>query len=362
MKVCYLLLVAGVLCACQKQPEYVLNGNVTGITGKVLLLAETETEKLDTLGCAEIVDGKFSLKGVVKQPVNAFLQIEGVAEKLPVLLENTAFNLTLDADNVRGYELIGGQLQKLRNEFRKEENKMALAMDSLKQEYKIAAEENNLFGRMHVRALVAELDSVYESIENEFISQNNNLVAASILRQRALELLRERKLKQKYDLLGDSARNTVPGILLKELVSRSTASEVGMTAPDFTLPSSSGEELSLYAVKAKVKIIDFWASWCGPCRAENPHMRKVYEKYKDKGLEIIGVSLDSKKEPWLQAIEKDGLEWLHVSDLMGWECKAAKLYGVRAVPFILVLDENNKIIGSGLRGDEVDACVEKILN
>lgn len=362
MRMSYWLLSICLLWGCQSQPTYVLNGTVTGANGEVLLLTETETETLDTLGQTKIVDGKFSLKGSVLQPVNAFLQIEGVAEKLPVLLENTVFDLKLDVDNMRNYELKGGKLQELRNAFRVEENKLALAMDSLKKEYKLAVDENNLFGRMHVRALVAELDSVYESVENDFISRNNNLAAASILRERALKLLREKRLKQKYDLLGDSARNTVPGFLLQELVKHSTTSEIGMTAPNFTLTSSEGTEISLYSVKAKAKIIDFWASWCGPCRAENPHMREVYEKYHDRGLEIIGVSLDSKKEAWLNAIEKDGLEWIHVSDLLGWECQAAKLYGVRAVPFILVLDENNVIVGSGLRGEEVDACVEKILN
>lgn len=136
---------------------------------------------------------------------------------------------------------------------------------------------------------------------------------------------------------------------------------MGGIAPDFTLETPEGEPISLYSIKSKVKILDFWASWCAPCRAENPNVKKVYEKYHDAGLEILSVSLDNKKERWIEAIKQDGLPWIHVSDLLGWECVAAKLYDIRGIPRVIVLDEDNRIVATGLRGKELDECVSKVL-
>ena len=108
-------------------------------------------------------------------------------------------------------------------------------------------------------------------------------------------------------------------------------------------------------------MLDFWASWCGPCRAETPNVRRVYEKYKGAGLEIISVSLDTKKENWLQAIEKDQMNWIHTSDLKGWNNAVAKRYGISSVPSILLLDENNRIIARNLRGEALEEAIKNAL-
>ena len=114
-------------------------------------------------------------------------------------------------------------------------------------------------------------------------------------------------------------------------------------------------------VKGKLKIIDFWASWCGPCRMENPNMVKLYDDFKDKGLAVISVSLDERKAAWTQAIQKDGMPWVHVSDLKGWKSEVVKLYNVDSVPCILVLDENNRILAKNIRAEKLRAFVEERL-
>jgi len=134
----------------------------------------------------------------------------------------------------------------------------------------------------------------------------------------------------------------------------------GSVAPDFTLTTNEGKPFALSSLKGKIVLIDFWASWCGPCRKENPNVINVYKKYHPKGFEILAVSLDDKQEKWLEAIAKDGLPWYHVSDLKGWESDVAKLYGVDAIPFTVLLDKEGKIIAKGLRGKNLEAKLEEL--
>jgi peroxiredoxin len=136
--------------------------------------------------------------------------------------------------------------------------------------------------------------------------------------------------------------------------------QIGGTAPDFTQKTPEGEELSLSDLRGKVVLLDFWASWCGPCRRENPNVVKVYEKYKDKGFEILGISLDRSRERWLKAIEQDGLTWKHVSDLKYWSNAVAKQYNVRSIPHTILLDEEGKIIARNLRGKRLEQALAEI--
>jgi len=147
---------------------------------------------------------------------------------------------------------------------------------------------------------------------------------------------------------------------MKQEIKRAEAFSKGGAAPDFTLPSPEGKDISLSDFRGKVLLIDFWASWCGPCRRENPNVVKVYEEYKDQGFEILGVSLDRKKERWLKAIEQDGLSWPQVSDLKGWQNAAAQLYGVRSIPHTVLLDREGKIIARNLRGPALEAKLKEV--
>ncbi|MEQ8706682.1 MAG: TlpA disulfide reductase family protein [Phaeodactylibacter sp.] len=134
----------------------------------------------------------------------------------------------------------------------------------------------------------------------------------------------------------------------------------GGTAPSFSQAKPDGAELSLADFRGKVVLLDFWASWCGPCRRENPNVVKVYEKYKDKGFEILGISLDSNRDKWLKAIEADSLTWPHVSDLKGWQNEVAQLYGVRSIPHTVLIDAEGQVIANKLRGPALEAKLAEI--
>jgi len=135
---------------------------------------------------------------------------------------------------------------------------------------------------------------------------------------------------------------------------------VGGEAPDFSQKTPEGEELALSDLRGQVVLLDFWASWCGPCRRENPNVKKLYERYKDEGFTVLGVSLDKDRNRWLAAIEKDGLDWHHVSDLRGWSNAVAKQYDVHSIPHTLLLDREGKIIGVKLRGPQLEKKLEEV--
>ena len=143
--------------------------------------------------------------------------------------------------------------------------------------------------------------------------------------------------------------------------SNPTAVEIGTAAPDFSAPSPEGKNISLKSSLGKLTLIDFWASWCGPCRKENPNVVALYKDFHAKGLNIIGVSLDEKADKWKEAIAKDQLTWTHISNLKGWEDPIARMYHVDGIPATFLLDENGVVIARDLRGSELRAKVASIL-
>lgn len=150
---------------------------------------------------------------------------------------------------------------------------------------------------------------------------------------------------------------------MKKKLDAVSKTEIGATAPDFTAPDMDDKSIKLsnFYKGKKLVLIDFWASWCGPCRRENPNIVKAYAQYHSKGFQIIGVSLDENKKEWQDAITKDNLTWTHVSDLKGWACEAAKLYNVSGIPMNFLIDGSGKILATNLRGAELEGKLKDLL-
>jgi peroxiredoxin len=149
---------------------------------------------------------------------------------------------------------------------------------------------------------------------------------------------------------------------IKQTLDIARQTSIGQPAPELTLNDVSGKSVSLSSFKGKYVLLDFWASWCGPCREENPNVVNAYNKYKNKGFTVLGVSLDENRAAWQNAIKKDGLTWVHVSDLQGWKSSAAANYGVQAIPANFLLDKEGVIIARDLRQELLESKLNEVLN
>lgn len=169
-----------------------------------------------------------------------------------------------------------------------------------------------------------------------------------------------------YDKLITDLRAKMPTYLVLQQIEEQMIGVrnviVGKQAPDIRLPSPQGDTIKLSSLRGKYVLVDFWASWCVPCREENPKIVKLYEKYNDKGFEIYGVSLDATKDDWVKAINQDNLNWAQVSDLKWWQSAAARQYGINAIPATVIIDKEGKIIARDLRGDKLEQFIANLFN
>ena len=164
-----------------------------------------------------------------------------------------------------------------------------------------------------------------------------------------------------YDNLTPEVKASYPGQLLKEKMTSLRSINVGGIAPDIDLLAPDGKHIKLSSLRGKYVLVDFWASWCGPCMREMPNVVKLYKECKGKNFEIVGVSLDQKRDAWLNAVEKNKMKWIQVSDLKSWATAPVKLCNVSAVPYTVLVDPDGKVIALDLRGEELIKKIKEVL-
>ena len=344
------------LAACNAQSGYKVTGTVEGMPDGKAIIATVNGSSLDTLAKADVKNGSFEFTGNVSEPTGAYIMVIGQRGAIPFMLENA--NITVNAGQA-GLTVTGSEGQKIYDQFMAINTTTQQEAMKLQQEYQAA---NGDQAKMQaVQDAYAKLMTDAQAKETELIKANPDSYVSTFVIVSGMGQMEYEQLKERYNLLGEKAKASAQGKAIAAQIAKLESTAIGQIAPNFTITTPEGESISLYDIKGKVKLIDFWASWCGPCRGENPHVVEIYKEYHPKGLEIFGVSLDNNKEAWVKAIADDGLVWKHGSDLKGWQSAPAQLYSVSGIPHTVLLDENNKIIAKNLRGDELKQKIAELL-
>lgn len=210
---------------------------------------------------------------------------------------------------------------------------------------------------------VAMIDSILTNSVRNYMDSTRNDIASTYFFERYL--MSNNTLDEVlayYDNLTDRVKKSAPGLILKQKIEDMQQVNIGGMAPNFELTTPEGKKLSLNELRGHIVLLDFWASWCGPCLAEVPNLKVIYEKYHSKGLEILSVSLDEKEAVWKSAIERKALTWHHVSSLKGWKCPVAKRFKVIGIPRMYIIDPQGKIIAQDLRGEKLAAKMDELFS
>lgn len=331
----------------QEKAAFTLNGNIRDRSEGKVYLGHSEDGK-QVLDSVMLKDGKFSFRGKTGSGEFYFLRIDGLRNGFGFFANKGTMNVTADS-TFSEVSITGAEHQPAYDEWKKIWGATHTRAGSLYQKLDAAEKAKDTVARAEVRkgfdALGRDLDSgVFRFVRKYPASP----VTPWVIIDRYINYPAPAKVAQLMPLLKPAALNSVYGRELKATLDIAAKTGIG-AKPDFALADTSGNIVKLSSYKGKYVLVDFWASWCGPCRKENPNVVAAYNKYHSKGFEVLGVTLDTKRDAWIAAIEKDGLNWAHVGDLKGWKSDIVEEYGIRAVPTNFLLDPGGKVIAKDLR-------------
>jgi peroxiredoxin len=338
-------------------------------------------EKLSQQGVAAVDSATINEKGEFLMnhysPSVGFYRLRISNANFAMLVLDSAQKVTVTADARdlgNTFNVDGSPDTKLFLEYNKLAQGQKVRTDSLENIFRTAMITLKL-DSLRADSLSKELQKPYEVMVAQYsvilakkIKENPNSFASIM----AIQQLRPEEYLDIYKILDKGLSEKYPdnkdiksyhGMVQQAemMVQRTQAIKVGAEAPELILPMPNDKDFALSSLRGKVVLVDFWASWCAPCRKELPNVKRCYEKYKSKGFEILGVSLDKDRAAWLEAISKEGLTWPQVSDLKFWQSEACQIYAVQSIPYTVLIDKEGKIIATDLRGAELDKKLAEVL-
>lgn len=370
----YKLLLSVLLPVCAGAQEgYTIKGSFSKVSAAKVYMIYIDGDKR-VEDSADVVNGSFVLKGKLPNPVGASLHMKhtdgaggysGGDDELGAFLENTKMTIT-GADSL-STAVLKGSVSDQESRLLKSQTAPHLKEigEVMKRAEKLSPAERA--DTVLMQALrdkrdrnVKQIDSVYKS----FIASHRHSYVAldAFLTHELMGNYNAVTVNEEFKLFPDELQTSVQGRKIAANVSKKLSVSAGNMAPDFTQNDLAGKPVKLSDFRGKYVLLDFWASWCKPCRAENPYVVAAYQEYKNKGFEILSVSLDASKQDWEKAVEKDGLTWVHVSDLKYWKNEVAVQYGISAVPSDFLIDPDGKIIDRNLRGEKLKEKLATVLH
>lgn len=334
----------------QQTKGFVIKGNVTGLTDGLVQIVTTADDHT-VVASDSTKNGVFTINGSVPEPGLYFLVMSNEQPQY-IYLENTSINISGSKADIKNIKFEGSQAETDFLTFNKTFNPLIAELNGF------AALIQKETDDAKKEALFKSYDSVVKKVDTEvgnFVAaRKNSYVSAFLLSVSAQVLGDPVMLEQRFNTLSQDVRNSTIGKGLASTIAYFKVGAVGSDEIDFTQADVNGKPVTLSSFKGKYVLLDFWASWCKPCRMENPNVVKAYNKFKDKNFTVLSVSLDQTKDAWLKAIQADHLTWNHVSDLKYWNNEVAQLYHIQSIPGNFLIDPKGKIIARDLRGDDLN--------
>lgn len=353
------------LLACNtlevKEKPFTLQGEIDIEASGTVYLLKREKGQFITLDSTMIEGGAFTFKGTIQYPRFTYLKLVDRQDYITFFLEPGEIEIIISQHDLNRPVVKGSKSNDIYKTYQDDVDNFDNMLHSIYAEYKAAdTVENN---EEQVALLKRQYDSTNQ-IKNEYIVRyifdNANSTVSAFIAMRNLYILsfdQLLELSARFDLAIKESPYVVD---LIERVEKLRKVQIGMKAPEFIMNDTTDNPVALSSLFGKYLLVDFWASWCGPCRRENPNVVAAYQKYHDKGFDILGVSLDREREKWIEAIHSDGLTWHHVSDLAYWKNAAADLYAVNSIPSNILLDPAGIIIARNLTGEDLHKKLAEI--
>jgi len=379
-KILNVLVIGLILASCGKGnvTSYVIDGNAEGVQNgiRVRLAIINPEGKQVIKDSAIVMNEKFTLKGSIDEPSVHFLSVDDSPGNVIFMLENNNIEIDINKEILMESKITGSKSNKGYEAFQKGMLKYKDEGTKIMTVFKELGQQPAPETRDSIAKAMNEFRARQSAFPLSFVKDNSDSYFS-------LNLIELESSRPNFEILGfmEAFENFTPklkeskkGLQVKQKLDKLYEDyqkiaylEVGKVAPNFKAPTPDGSMVSLDELKGKVTIIDFWAAWCGPCRRENPNVVRIYDKFHDQGLEIIGVSLDGgrrqndPKKDWLDAIEKDNLTWTHVSNLQYFNDPVAQLYNISSIPATYILDKDGKIAYKNLRGKALELKVQELL-
>jgi peroxiredoxin len=352
-------------CSGDSKAGYEITGSLDGSVAEgtqVYLKKSDDNMRAIPGDTARVTDGTFTFAGISTAPELRYIFVDGLSAGIPVFVENGSIRITAHRDSLGSAEVRGTPQNKAYAEFVEGSRQLMLRRNAINGEMQAAMQNRDSANMNALRDEFFELQGSALDFEKTFIGEHPDALISAMILSRMLQSqsIPFNEVTDLFKGLDESIRVSPLGNSINGQISTQERTAIGSRAPDFSAPTPSGEILALNQVLGKVTLVDFWAGWCRPCRAENPNIVRVFEQYKDKGLSVLGVSLDRNASDWINAIEQDGLTWHHVSNVRYFD-EIAELYNVRAIPASFILDENGVIVAKNLRGELLEAKIAELL-